>query len=147
MSSFSSNPSNTPTNSISSSRRRLCPHGAYGPLCRCTSGDMISNSPLPPPSSTAQAATPQTAKSSTSSIRRLCPHGGYGPLCMCTSRDMTSSAPLPPLSSTAQAASIQDEPTTSLGDHIRAMLGIKAHKLCSHGSYGPLCVCNHKVVV
>jgi hypothetical protein len=144
MSSFSSNPSNTPTKSISSSRR-LCPHGSYGPLCMCTSKEMISSSPLPPPSSAAQAATPQTAKSSTSSTRRLCPHGAYGPLCMCTSGDTISSAPLPPPSSAAQAANIQDEPTTSLGDQIRAMFGIKAHKLCSHGSYGPLCICNHKV--
>jgi len=144
MSSFSSNPSNTTTNSTSSTRR-LCPHGAYGPLCMCTSKDMTSSAPLPPPSSAAQAATPQAAQSSTPSTRRLCPHGAYGPLCMCTSGDMISSAPLPPPSSAAQAADIQDEPTTSLGDQIRAILGIKVHKLCSHGSYGPLCICNHKV--
>jgi hypothetical protein len=136
---YASNSSNTSTNSTST--RRLCPHGSYGPLCICTSRDTISSAPLSPPNSATQVAAP---KPSTSSTSRLCPHGSYGPLCICTSVDTTSSAPLSPSSSAAQAADIQAEPTVSLGDHIRAVLGIKVHKLCSHGSYGPTCICNLK---
>ena len=98
-----------------------------------------------------------STSSATSNIstRSRCLHGSYGPTCMCyvNSADMISSAPLPTPSTSATQATVTKTPesttktntTTSLGDQIRAILGIKAHKRCNHGSYGPTCTCDLKV--
>jgi hypothetical protein len=138
MSSFTSNESASSINPTSSPRR--CHHGAYGPICMCTSNIVMPSIS----SSTSNESTPSIKP--TSSTRR-CRHGSYGPMCMCS-----SSAVLPPSSSAAKAvahqpANIEAEPTASVSDQIRAMFRIKVHKRCSHGSYGPTCVCDFKVAV
>lgn len=127
----------TSTSTINPTSTRRCRHGAYGPICSCTTNAVVASSSASTTTATERAPAAKPAASS-----RRCRHGSYGPMCTCTS----------PLGSSAKAAAPQTdassgaEPTASLGDHIRAALKLKVHKRCSHGSYGPTCVCTRNVV-
>jgi hypothetical protein len=53
--------------------------------------------------------------------------------------NVASDLPAPP-SSAGKAP--ESHKQTSFGDVLRAKLGIREHKLCKHGSYGPTCSCD-----
>jgi hypothetical protein len=101
--------------------------------------DLLQNQELEPRDIAMSSSIPATSSTkSASSTRILCRHGSYGPTCMCNVADTSLPSSSPP----AQVSAIPREPRTSRGDQVRAVLGIKEHKRCSHGSYGPACICD-----
>lgn len=134
MSSFTSIES---TSTINPTSTRRCRHGAYGPICSCTSNAAVASSSA----STTTATEPSPAIKPASSSRR-CRHGSYGPMCTCTSSSRSVAKATAPQTN----ANSDEQATASLGDHIRAVLKLKVHKRCTHGSYGPTCVCTRNVV-